>query len=126
MLPRRLVFGLLLSALAWAQPETLTRLGQEYQELRKQPGHFTGGGQWNAAVDKWGGRKHQVMGQLAELLKGQSTELLLSTMAGPDRRYPTPDGRVRWVYYWRGGHDYLFFDCRASHIERVDWWMAGE
>jgi len=51
MLSGTLVFTLLVTALAWAQPEKLARLGQEYQELRKQRGHFTGGGEWNAALD---------------------------------------------------------------------------
>lgn len=119
---RRLIFTLLATGLAWAKPDKLASLGQEYQELRKQPGHFSGGGEWNAAVDKWGGRKHEVMGELGELLKGQSTEVLLATMGEPDRR----SAGERWIYYWRGGHDYLFFDCRAGKIVNVDWWMAGE
>ena len=121
---------MLLTALSWgqpagwskAQPARLKSLGQEYQELRKQKGHFTGGGEWNNAVDRWDGRKHQVMGELGELLStGESTERLLSVMGEPDAR----DGS-HWVYYWRGRHDYLFFDCKDGKIVKSDWWMAGE
>ena len=41
---------------------TLEALGQEFQQLRQQPGHFqTQRGDFNAAVDGFSGRKHQVM-----------------------------------------------------------------
>ena len=117
----RLWMWILLSALSWAQPAKLTSLGREYQELRKQKGHFTGGGEWNDAVDRWDGRKHQVMAELDKMLVGQGTETLLAVMGQPDAR----DG-THWVYYWRGRHDYLFFDCQGGKIVRSDWWMAGE
>ena len=44
-------------------------LGAAFRVLRQQPGHFSGGA-WSDDVDRWGGRKHQVMTALAEALGG--------------------------------------------------------
>lgn len=118
----RLCLWIMLCCLAWAQPAELTSLGREYQELRKQSGHFSGGGEWNSKVDRWNGRKHQVMAELAEKLgSGQSTQILLAVMGEPDARQGS-----QWLYYWRGRHDYLIFDCQQGKIVKSEWWMAGE
>lgn len=118
----RLWICLLLTTLSWAQPIQLQELGQEYQELRKQKGHFSGGGEWNPAVDRWAGRKHEVMAELGKALgPGQTSETLLAVMGEPDAREGS-----HWLYFWRGRHDYLFFDCRAGKILKSEWWMAGE
>ena len=117
---RALLAGLLLlTAIGWPQSE-LQELGTEYQELRKQAGHFSGG-EWNAAVDRWNGRKHQIMGRLGELLRQGSTATLLEIMGEPDAR----EG-ANWLYYWRGRHDYLFFRCEHGRVLNSGWWMAGE
>jgi hypothetical protein len=48
---------LLIAAAALAA--SVMELGAEFQVLRRQQGHFSGGA-WNDDVDKWGGRKlHQ-------------------------------------------------------------------
>ena len=95
-------------------------MGREYQELRKQKGHFNGG-EWNAALDRWNGRKHQVMCELGTRLDKGSTRTLLELMGEPDAR----EG-PNWLYYWRGRHDYLFFECREDQVLKSDWWMAGD
>jgi hypothetical protein len=117
---KKMLAGLFLfAATGWAQPD-LAGLGAEYQELRKQTGHFSGG-EWNAAVDRWNGRKHQLMTQLGELLAPGSTARLLEVMGEPDAREGS-----NWLYYWRGRHDYLFFRCEQGQIVKSGWWMAGE
>ena len=118
---RRLILLLLTTALGWAQTPKLMALGREYQELRKQPGHFTGGGEWNEAVDHWKGRKHEVMTELGQLLSQAKTSELLATMGEPDAH----DGD-QWIYYWRGRHDYLRFKVQGGQVVHSDWWMAGE
>lgn len=119
---RHLILMLLTTLLAWAQPPAkVIALGEEYQELRKQKGHFTGGGEWNEAVDHWKGRKHEVMAELGLLLNHGKTSELLAIMGEPDARQDD-----QWVYYWRGRHDYLFFKVKGSQIVHSDWWMAGE
>ncbi|MBS2037526.1 hypothetical protein JST97_21230 [bacterium] len=115
---RRLIIGLFLSGLGRAQPADL---GREYQELRKQTGHFSGGGEWNEAVDQWKGRKHEVMARLGKLLENGERQSLLATMGEPDAR----EGNL-WIYYWRGRHDYLYFVLQGPRIVRSGWWMAGE
>jgi hypothetical protein len=52
---------------AWAVAGDLGALSAEFKTLRAQSGHFSGG-TWNDAVDKFGGRKHEVMLQLGEAL----------------------------------------------------------
>lgn len=118
---RRLILILLSTVLAWAQPAKVITLGQEYQELRKEKGHFSGGGEWNEAVDHWKGRKHEVMAELGQLLAHAKTYELLAIMGQPDARE-----QDRWIYFWRGRHDYLFFKVEGSEVVNSDWWMAGE
>lgn len=55
---------------AWAAdtaPDTLGTLTQQWQQLRGQTGHFSGGA-WNPEVDRWDGTKHRVMQALAQAL----------------------------------------------------------
>ncbi|MBN9416303.1 MAG: hypothetical protein J0I12_12745 [Candidatus Eremiobacteraeota bacterium] len=117
---RRFFLWLCLTGLIWAEPAPLYDLGQEYQEFRKQRGHFSGG-DWNAALDRWDGRKHQVMVELGERLGEGSTRTLLEIMGEPDAREGS-----NWLYYWRGRHDYLFFHCLGEKVLKAEWWMAGE
>lgn len=115
-------------------------LGAEFRVLRQQPGHFSGGA-WNDDVDKWGGRKHQVMAELAKRLGDgkHSRAEIVAIMGSPDHTlrpgdtmyreaYGGDDPRVRelFVYEWRGMHDFLFFTSDGTHIFAADWWMALE
>jgi len=103
-------------------------------------GHFSGGS-WNDALDKWGGHKHQVMLSLGERL-GDGTHApgeMIALMGAPDEvlargeamfsnAYRGADPRVRrlLVYYWRGGHDFLFFASDGSMVLASGWWAALE
>lgn len=119
---KRFFWFLLLWATCWAGDPQLRQLGQEFQALRGEKGHFTGGAEWNAAVDAWNGRKHQLMDQLKEALElGQSQETVRTLLGDPDE----VQGH-RWLYFWRGKHDYLVFRFKDGFTQGADWWMAGE
>lgn len=115
---RLLILFLLATAPGWGQLEDL---GREYRELRKQTGHFSGGDTWNDAVDHWKGRKHEVMAELGRQLGQVRTDRLLQIMGPPDERRAN-----RWIYFWRGGHDYLYFEVEGARVTSSHWWMAGE
>lgn len=115
-------------------------LGAEFRVLRQQAGHFSGG-TWNDDVDRWGGRKHQVMIALAEALGDgkHSRSEIVAVMGEPDhvltprdmmfrQAYGGRDPRVREliVYEWRGMHDFLFFTSDGKTVLGADWWMALE
>ena len=118
-------------------------LAVEYRNLRTIPGHF-GGGTWNEDVDKWNGRKQQIMNQLGDCLgtgKYSKSEII-QLMGKPDRistkgdnffpliehtRQNKPQGDYEYlVYFWRGGHDFLYFTYQEETIIDSGWWMAWE
>lgn len=57
-----------------------------------------------ADCDAFGSRYMKVMEELGKLLDGESKERIVEMMGQPDRAEPE-----KYVYYWRGEHDYLFF-----------------
>lgn len=124
---------------------TLEEAGLKFRELRKVKGHFNGG-TWNPIVDKWMGRKHELMIHIAGSIKKKSTSEseLESLLGGPDNRLASGDFFLRLiktlpdyqrflrdkcavlVYQWRGNHDVLFFVSQAGSIVEMAWWYAGE
>lgn len=132
------VAAIVLCLAAVAAP--IADLGAEFRVLRQQSGHFSGGA-WNDDVDKWGGRKHQVMIALATALgDGKHTRAeIVAVMGEPDAvlkpgqymfgiAYDGRDQRVREliVYEWRGMHDFLFFTSDGESVFGADWWAALE
>ena len=112
----------LVCLVCWAGDPDLRQLGQEFQALRRERGHFSGGAEWNSAVDAWNGRKHQLMSQLKGFLEsGQSPETVKSLLGEPDEKQGT-----QWLYFWRGKHDYLIFRFENGFTHGAEWWMAGE
>jgi hypothetical protein len=115
-------------------------LSAEFKSLRVQSGHFSGGS-WNEAVDKFGGRKHEVMLNLEEAL-GDGTHArseVVALLGEPDQvlragetmfrdSYNGGDPRVSelLVYQWRGMHDYLFFTSDGAQVLGSAWWNAWE
>jgi hypothetical protein len=129
---------LTIAACAAASP--LGDLAAEFRVLRAQRGHFSGG-EWNDAVDRWDGRKHQVMRQLADALGdgthsradiiamiGEPDDVLRAGARGFADAYGGGDDRVRQllVYEWRGRHDFLFFTSDGTRVFAADWWFALE
>ncbi|WLQ14977.1 hypothetical protein O5O45_03410 [Hahella aquimaris] len=114
-----------------------------YRELREIKGHFSGG-QWNEDVDKWQGKKHQVMQVLgakvaSERLDATHTREL---MGAPDRTHQPgdqhfdtvirmtewkgkPQGSL-WVYDWRGAHDQLVFAFDGDKLTASGWLYSWE
>jgi len=118
----------------------LAGLAAEYRSLRALSGHFSGG-EWNDAVDRFGGRKHEVMLRLGEALGdgARTKKEVVALLGAPDQvlkpgdlmfrhAYDGGDERVRelLVYQWRGGHDFLFFTSDGTHVIGSGWWAALE
>lgn len=133
-------FGLALVVSAWAAAADVGALSAEFKTLRAQSGHFSGG-TWNDAVDKFGGRKHEVMQQLGEALgDGTHTRNEIVMLLGPPDlvlkpgdpmfrdSYNAGDPRVRelLVYHWRGMHDFLYFAGDGTQVFVSGWWNAWE
>ena len=107
---------------AWAAPRSLVELGRRFQALRKRqraqpPGNF------DSDLDGWNGELHNVMTELGRRLgvAGTKTSQVRFIMGEPDEKTA-----ARWVYWWRGGHDYLFFELAKATVTKSDWYMAGE
>lgn len=122
---------------------------REFAALRTVRGHFDGGS-WAADVDRWQGRKHQLMQCLAAGLSAAGTpaERVRQQMGEPDARVACPsaacsgvvrlmeapsdgertvaDGIQLWVYQWRGQHDRLVFSVREGRVTEVSWAYALE
>jgi hypothetical protein len=122
---------------------------KDFAALRTVRGHFDGGS-WAADVDRWQGRKHQLMQCLAAGLSavGTPVERVVARMGEPDARVNCPsaecDGVIRlmearpdgeravangiqlWVYQWRGQHDRLVFSMREGRVTEVSWAYALE
>jgi hypothetical protein len=115
-------------------------LSKEYHRLCQIKGHFQGGPDWVSSVDSWGGEKHNVMRQLGELLGKPGTEVKRVTAllgepqqnsGGPSSQPVALRANERLLcYYWRGGHDFLYFvvsaDCEHPVVHKSGWWLALE
>jgi hypothetical protein len=120
-------------------------IAAEFRNLRTVKGHFQGG-TWNDNVDKWMGRKHQLMIQLGSRLgageysKAQVIQLLgppdLTAREGDDTfdlvnnlsdfEKPATGPYEFLIYYWRGTHDFLYFTSQGETIINSGWWYAGD
>lgn len=113
-------------------------LSREYAGLRKRVRR----GARDPELRHWGGRMHEAMARLGELLGGGDTpeSEVVRLMGTPDRRaIPEellftlatrenhPDGVAEiLVYEWRGGHDFLYFASDGRTVLGSGWWMAGD
>lgn len=116
-----------------ARPSTpaLEALAAEYRALRAVPR--------SAAVDE---RKRELLDELGKRLGDgkHSRADVLRLMGPPDtgekgsgvifgllRGEPRPpQGNELLIYYWRGGHDFLYFDCDGPTVFGASWWAAGD
>jgi hypothetical protein len=131
-----------------AQSLTVTPIqvvADEFRGLRAIKGHFDGGA-WNDDVDKWMGRKHQLMLQLGERLGAgeYSRAEIVQWLALPDQiaregdeffnlvsnlsefKRPAAGSYELLIYYWRGTHDFLYFTVQGETVANAGWWYAGE
>lgn len=126
---------------ACAQPgraAAIDELAAQWRALRTQRGHFDGAA-FNADVDRWQGRKHVLMQQLAahaleQRLHSGALRRLLGT---PDETWREGQGdhaaalqQARWqgtprgtlaVFHWRGRHDRLVFALHADRVVAAGW-----
>lgn len=125
--------------------DPLEDIAAEFRSLRTLKGHFEGG-TWNDDLDKWMGRKHQLMIQLGSRLgageysKAQVIQLLappdLVASEGDDLfdlvnslaefEKPSTGPYELLIYYWRGRHDFLYFTSQGETIVNSGWWYAGD
>jgi hypothetical protein len=138
-LPRRHVcLALAWPAAACAQAPGVDALAAQWRTLRTQPGHFDDA-RWNDDVDRWQGRKHQVMQALAQRAREQaaSQTLLTQWMGAPDAQWSrgqrehgqaleqaqwqgTPQGDLL-VYNWRARRDRLVFAVHEGKVVATAW-----
>lgn len=147
------VFALLLGCVATttaagAPDERLVALGAEYRQLQNLKGHFDGAS-WTEAIDRWGGRKHELMQELRTVLASRpatTRRQVLGWLGEPDAqwRFGQPPQRllppelrelkpgqsILW-YSWRGTRDglaLLFSSGRGADdpLELIAWSYAGE
>lgn len=120
-------------------------IAAEFRSLRTVQGHFDGG-PWNDEVDKWMGRKHQLMIELgARLGTGEYSRAQLIAWLGPpdatihqgddlfaqvtgltNFEQPAPGPYELLLYHWRGTHDFLYFIAQQETVVNAGWWYAGE
>jgi hypothetical protein len=85
----------------------------------------------------WKGPVHQLMSEVGECLQQghYPAHQVLTLLGKPDellaagsRHNGVLVGRneSHWVYWWRGGHDYLYLIVRHGRVAQARWWYAGE
>ena len=125
-------------------PDAIQGIADEFRRLRAIQGHFDGG-DWNDDVDRWMGRKHQLMIELGERLgmgaydRAQAIDLLGAPDAVARKGDPLyarirdrPEfegpsiGEIEFlVYHWRGEHDVLYLIVEEEKVFGAGWWYAG-
>lgn len=126
------------------QLKSIQQAVRTYSELRHIKGHFDGQ-TWNDDVDKWQGRKHRALIELADYinLSGINSRQLNSLFGQADQRLKktqphfqrlirqTPELAEKAIeriviYQWRGMHDYLYIAIRQDRGMSAHWWYSGE
>lgn len=117
---------------------TIGELTREYHRLRAkkvEPGAF------DPETSAFGGRKHEVMGELVRRLgsRGTARARVVELMGEPDQHVRDSDDPL-WglvehdrgeaeallVYCWRGYHDFAWFGIRREQVVSSGWWFAYE
>jgi hypothetical protein len=131
---------------AAAAPPPEADLAQAFHALRNVRGHFDGGA-WNNDVDRWQGRKHQVMQALAQqmLRERASAAQLRQAMGEPDALLTAGQpahtraieqaqwqgvaggkATALWLYRWRGTHDQLVLALEHDRVAAAGWLYQWE
>jgi hypothetical protein len=130
--------------------EKVVALIDQYKELRERRRHLPDGA-YDKDLRNHGGKLHRVLQSLATELghPPYTKEIIVRCLGEPDavhnevemarylgiyerklrkaRREPRAQrGREYLIYYWRGGHDFLFFINEGGLIVDHGWWFAYE
>jgi hypothetical protein len=132
------------------QKKEIAALIKEYQDLRERR-HELQPGVFDADLDSFKGKLHEVLYQLGEELghSPYTKEKLVRCLGEPDavknekemnglleiyqrgkriagqkvKQYRNPQ---YLIYFWRGWHDFLFFIVEDGRIVDHGWWFAYE
>lgn len=85
----------------------------------------------------WNGPLHMLMSDVGDAIAARRcrSSKVRELLGPPDEevagggRHATvdvPRGETHWIYWWRGGHDYLYFVIRGGRVAEARWWFAGE
>lgn len=126
-------------------PAEVQAAADAYQELRPIAGQFSGG-EWYADADDWHGSKHTAMIKVAAFADdNEISEIILLELLGrpdlvvqeddtllnliklqPDYEDTQTESSIHLIYYWRGEHDFLFFESDRGTIVQSGWWYSME
>lgn len=130
--------------------KTVSALVSQYRELRERHRQLSQG-TFDHDLQADGGRFHKVLYSLGERLgrPPYTKRTIVGCLGEPDavkngrqmghfldiyhrelekagRKVLEKPGRVYLIYYWRGGHDFLFFISEGGRIVDHGWWFAYE
>lgn len=85
----------------------------------------------------WNGPVHKLMSELGDRLELEHLpeKQVIKLLGKPDEiikggKYHNgmlvPKHEKHLIYWWRGGHDYLYLIIRQGKIAEAKWWYAGE
>jgi hypothetical protein len=89
------------------------------------------------ALEAWDGPMHRSMVELAEcaVRRRLARRDLVRSLGAADRVVKAGGthqgiavlaGQEHLIYWWRGGHDYLYFTVENGAVTGSDWWYAWE
>lgn len=115
--------------------ESTVMLIKRYQQYRKHLREGPPAAQ--AELRAWDGPLHRVMSILGERFSSAHypASEVVSLLGPPDKTIAAgsnhsgqevPVDRTHLIYWWRGGHDYLYFAVRNGVVESAEWYYAGE
>lgn len=104
----------------------MSELAEQYRNLRKIRGYFSGG-EWNDDVDQHGGRLHTILIELSKALgHPPHTRAEIILLMGEPDAVRQQDSEEHLIYFWRGWHDYVYFVCRDQVVQEARWYAALE
>lgn len=85
----------------------------------------------------WNGPVHKLMSELGDRLELEHLpeKQVIKLLGKPDEVVSSgrqhngirvPKNEKHFIYWWRGGHDYLYLVVRQGKIAEARWWYAGE
>src|SRR5262249_23576845 len=115
--------------------ENLRELAATYRALRAQRQEHPD--LRSPELTDWNGQMHRVMTDLGTQLAAEhaSSRCVEHLLGPPDEVRSTREGHADVVvgrgeqhllYWWRGGHDYLYLVVRAGRVSDARWWFAYE